>query len=187
MPHLHLSLQAGDDLILKRMKRRHSHADAVVFCERVRQLRPDIVFGADIIAGFPTETDAMFGRSLELVEACGITHLHVFPFSPRPGTPAAQMPAVPPAVVQDRAKRLRVAGQAALQAHLGGQVGRTLDILAERNNIGRTPDFTPVRLPEGTPPGTFMTVVATGHDRTHLTIADTALVAAPATGYPALA
>ena len=92
MPHLHLSLQAGDDLILKRMKRRHSRADAIAFCDQVRRLRPDVVFGADIIAGFPTETEAMFARSLDLVDECGLTQLHVFPFSPRPGTPAARMP-----------------------------------------------------------------------------------------------
>src|ERR1700726_1077811 len=114
MPHLHLSLQAGDDLILKRMKRRHSRADAVAFCQRVRRLRPDVAFGADLIAGFPTESEAMFARSLDLVDDCGLAHLHVFPFSPRPGTPAARMPQVAPAVVKERARRLRGKGAAAL-------------------------------------------------------------------------
>ena len=111
MPHLHLSLQAGDDLILKRMKRRHSRADAIAFCQQVRRLRPDIVFGADIIAGFPTETEEMFARSLDLVDECGLTHLHVFPFSPRPGTPAARMPQVAREVVKERARRLRPEGR----------------------------------------------------------------------------
>ena len=114
MPHLHLSLQAGDDLILKRMKRRHLRADAIAFCDQVRRLRPDVVFGADIIAGFPTETEAMFARSLDLVDECGLTHLHVFPFSPRPGTPAARMPQVAREVVKERARRLREKGEAAL-------------------------------------------------------------------------
>ena len=123
MPHLHLSLQAGDDLILKRMKRRHTRADAIAFCEQVRRLRPDVVFGADIIAGFPTESEAMFARSLDLVDECGLTHLHVFPFSARPGTPAARMPQVDRAVVKERARRLRDKGEAALRAHLAAQVG----------------------------------------------------------------
>ena len=114
MPHLHLSLQAGDDMILKRMKRRHLRADAIAFCEQVRRLRPDVVFGADIIAGFPTETEAMFARSLDIVDECGLTHLHVFPFSPRPGTPAARMPQVAREIVKERAKRLRAKGEAAL-------------------------------------------------------------------------
>ena len=118
MPHLHLSLQAGDDLILKRMKRRHSRADAIAFCEQVRRLRPDVVFGGDIIAGFPTETEDMFARSLDLVDECGLTHLHVFPFSPRPGTPAARMPQVAGEVIKERAARLREKGEAALARHL---------------------------------------------------------------------
>src|SRR5438445_1779894 len=125
MPHLHLSLQAGDDLILKRMKRRHSRADAMAFCEAVRRLRPDVVFGADIIAGFPTETEDMFARSLALVDECGLTHLHVFPFSPRPGTPAMRMPQVEREVIKDRARRLREKGEAALRPHLAAQVGRS--------------------------------------------------------------
>src|SRR5690606_34826634 len=118
MPHLHLSLQAGDDLILKRMKRRHLRDDAIRFCEEARRLRPEIVFGADIIAGFPTETEAMFRRSLDLVEECGLTWLHVFPFSPRPGTPAARMPQVPGREVRERAARLRAAGEERVGRHL---------------------------------------------------------------------
>ena len=131
MPHLHLSLQAGDDLILKRMKRRHLRADAIKFCADVRRLRPDVVFGADIIAGFPTETEEMFTRSLDLVEECGLTFLHVFPFSPRPGTPAARMPQVAHEVVKDRARRLREHGNAVLRRHLDGEVGRRRRVLTE--------------------------------------------------------
>ena len=118
MPHLHLSLQSGDDMILKRMKRRHLRDDSIRFCEDVKKLRPDMVFGADIIAGFPTETEEMFENSLEIVEECGLTHLHVFPFSPREGTPAARMPQVRREVVKQRAARLRAAGAAAYQRHL---------------------------------------------------------------------
>ncbi len=121
MPHLHLSLQAGDDMILKRMKRRHSRADAIRFCEQVRRLRPDVAFGADIIAGFPTESEEMFSRSLDLVDECGLAHLHVFPFSPRSGTPAARMPPVPRAVVKERAGRLRARGELAYRAHLASE------------------------------------------------------------------
>ena len=123
MPHLHLSLQAGDDMILKRMKRRHSRADAIAFCNQVRRLRPDIVFGGDIIAGFPTETEDMFARSLDLVDECGLTQLHVFPFSPRPGTPAARMPQVAGDAIKDRARRLREKGEQALRRHLDDEIG----------------------------------------------------------------
>jgi threonylcarbamoyladenosine tRNA methylthiotransferase MtaB len=168
MPHLHLSLQSGDDLILKRMKRRHSRADAIRFCDTVRKLRPDIVLAADIIAGFPTETEAAFGNSLALVGDCGLSSLHVFPFSPRPGTPAARMPQVPREVIRDRAARLREAGAAALQAHLAHQVGRRLEVLSERGGIGRTQAFTPVRLSEPTPPGLLFDVAIAGHDGTAL-------------------
>jgi threonylcarbamoyladenosine tRNA methylthiotransferase MtaB len=164
MPHLHLSLQAGDDLTLKRMKRRHSRADAIRFCDEARRRRPEIVFGADLIAGFPTESEAMFENSLRLVEDCGLTHLHVFPYSARPGTPAARMPPVPPQAIRERAQRLREAGQRRLAAHLARQVGRRLTVLTERGGIGRAADFTPVRLPAETPPGEFMDVVAEGHD-----------------------
>jgi threonylcarbamoyladenosine tRNA methylthiotransferase MtaB len=151
-PHLHLSLQAGDDLILKRMKRRHSRAQAIEFCETVRRLRPDAAFGADLIAGFPTETEEMFDNSLRLVDDCGLTFLHVFPFSPRPDTPAARMPQVARDVVKDRAQRLRAAGQRALDRFLGGQLGRTVDALMENENVGRTPQFAELRLTRSAAP-----------------------------------
>ena len=146
MPHLHLSMQAGDDLILKRMKRRHLRDDAIRFCERVRTLRPDIVFGADLIAGFPTETDAMFENTLDLVEACGLTYLHVFPFSPRKGTPAARMPQVDRRVVKERAARLREKGESAHARYLDRLEGARIEILMEREDIGRTPQFAEVRV-----------------------------------------
>jgi threonylcarbamoyladenosine tRNA methylthiotransferase MtaB len=146
MPHLHLSLQSGDDMILKRMKRRHSRADAVRFCERTRRLRPDMVFGADLIAGFPTETEAMFRGSLSLVDECGLTYLHVFPFSPRPGTPAARMPRVSGPETRARAASLRERGERALGAYLQAEVGRDVEILMERDGIGRTPGFAEVAL-----------------------------------------
>ncbi len=168
MPHLHLSLQAGDDLILKRMKRRHSRADAVAFCETARRLRPDVVFGADIIAGFPTEDETMFARSLALVEDCGLTHLHVFPFSPRPGTPAARMPQVDRAIIKERAARLREVGEAALRRHLETQVGRRLRVLAESREIGRSEQFTAVRLTQAAATGTILEVPIAGHDGRHL-------------------
>ena len=183
MPHLHLSLQAGDDLILKRMKRRHLRADAIAFCAQARRLRPDIVFGADIIAGFPTETEDMFARSVDLVGECGLTHLHVFPFSPRPGTPAARMPPVDSPTIRDRAARLRDTGSAALTRHLAAQIGKTVEILAENNGVGRARDFTPARLPANIPAGTLFAATVTGHSGTHLDLAP--LVAAPASGYRA--
>jgi threonylcarbamoyladenosine tRNA methylthiotransferase MtaB len=164
MPHLHLSLQAGDDLILKRMKRRHSRGDAIAFCEQVRRLRPDMVFGADIIAGFPTETEEMFARSLDLVDACGLTQLHVFPFSPRPGTPAARMPQHDRAVIKERAQRLREKGEAALRAHLEAQIGSHRLVLTERGGIGRTEQFTAVRLASAMAPGTFVDLTMAGHN-----------------------
>jgi threonylcarbamoyladenosine tRNA methylthiotransferase MtaB len=164
MPHLHLSLQHGDDLILKRMKRRHSRADAIAFCERVRRLRPDMVFGADIIAGFPTETEAMFARSLDLVDACGLTHVHVFPFSPRPGTPAARMPQVAHEAIKDRARRLRGKGEAALRRHLDGEIGARRRVLTEAGGLARTPQFTPVRLGTPAAPGTILDVSIASHD-----------------------
>jgi threonylcarbamoyladenosine tRNA methylthiotransferase MtaB len=164
MPHLHLSLQHGDDLILKRMKRRHARADAIAFCDQVRRLRPDVVFGGDIIAGFPTETEAMFERSLDLVDECGLTHLHVFPFSARPGTPAARMPQVAGEVVKDRARRLRQHGAAALSRHLQAEVGSTRRVLTERGGIGRTPQFTAVRLNAPVQPGVMMDVDIAAHD-----------------------
>jgi threonylcarbamoyladenosine tRNA methylthiotransferase MtaB len=164
MPHLHLSLQAGDDLVLKRMKRRHLSADAVAFCDQVRRLRPDVVFGGDIIAGFPTETEAMFSRSLDLVDKCGLTHLHVFPFSPRPGTPAARMPQVRREIVKDRARRLRDKGAAALRAHLDAQVGARHRVLTESRELGRTEHFTQVRLAAPIEPGVIVDLAMSGHD-----------------------
>lgn len=164
MPHLHLSLQHGDDLILKRMKRRHSRTEAIAFCDQVRRLRPDVVFGGDIIAGFPTETEGMFERSIDLVDACGLTHLHVFPFSARPGTPAARMPQVAGDVVKDRARRLRQHGAQALTRHLQSEVGSTRRVLTERGGIGRTEQFTAVRLNASVEPGVMLDVGIAAHD-----------------------
>jgi len=146
MPHLHLSMQAGDDMTLKRMKRRHSRRDAVTFCERARALRPDIVFGADLIAGFPTETDEMFENSLQIVDECGLTYLHVFPFSPRQGTPAARMPQVRGTVIKKRAAALRAKGEAVLASYLSQQQGRVVDVLIESDGKGRTPQFAEVEM-----------------------------------------
>ncbi len=164
MPHLHLSLQAGDDLVLKRMKRRHLRADAIAFCAEVRRLRPDVVFGGDIIAGFPTETEEMFARSLDLIDECELTHLHVFPFSPRPGTPAARMPQVPRAVAKARAARLRQKGDAALRGHLDGEIGKRRQVLVESANAGRTEQFTSVRLAQPAEPGAILDFTISGHD-----------------------
>jgi threonylcarbamoyladenosine tRNA methylthiotransferase MtaB len=168
MPHLHLSLQSGDDLILKRMKRRHLRADAIAFCNAVRRLRPDTVFGADLIAGFPTETETMFGRSLDLVEECGLTHLHVFPFSPRPSTPAARMPQLDHAVVKERARRLRERGALALVRHLDAEVGATRRVLTESREIGRTEQFTKVLLGAPREPGRVFELKINAHDGRHL-------------------
>lgn len=172
MPHLHLSLQAGDDLILKRMKRRHLRDDAIRFCDKVRGLRPDIVFGADIIAGFPTETEAMFARSLDIVDECGLTHLHVFPFSPRQGTPAARMPQVAREVVKERARRLRRKGEGALRRHLDGEIGARRNVLAETERMGRTEGFTPVRFEASAQPGALRASVIVGHDGHELLACD---------------
>lgn len=169
MPHLHLSLQHGDDLILKRMKRRHLRDDAIAFCEEARRLRPDIVFGADIIAGFPTETEAAFGNSLKLVAECGLTWLHVFPYSPRPGTPAARMPQVAGAAIKDRAARLRVVGAAAVAAHLATQQGKTHRILMENPRMGRTEQFTEVDFSTDQPEGAIITALIIGHAGDRLT------------------
>lgn len=163
MPHLHLSLQSGDDLILKRMKRRHSRADAIRFCERLRALRPNIVFGADLIAGFPTEEEAHFENTLALAADCGLTHIHVFPFSARPGTPAAKMPPVAGEIIKARAKRLREAGEAALCRHLNAQTGKLLRVLIERGGAGRTEDFTRVKMP-GAAPSQMVSVFIEGND-----------------------
>jgi threonylcarbamoyladenosine tRNA methylthiotransferase MtaB len=168
MPHLHLSLQAGDDLILKRMKRRHLRADAVAFCEQMRRLRPDVVFGGDLIAGFPTESEDMFSRSLALVDECGLTHLHVFPFSPRPGTPAARMPQLPREIVKERARRLRRKGEAALRRHLDAEVGRTRRVLVESPTLGRTEHYTRIALAAAPAPGAIVDLVVAGHDGSRL-------------------
>lgn len=163
MPHLHLSLQAGDDMILKRMKRRHLRDDSIRFCETVRELRPDIVFGADIIAGFPTETEEMFQNSLKIIEDCGLTHLHVFPYSAREGTPAARMPQLRRDVIKERAARLRAAGDAAYTKHLDKQKGTVQKILIEREGIGRTEGFTLATIDNGAA-GTIAERVIIGHD-----------------------
>lgn len=168
MPHFHLSLQSGDDLILKRMKRRHSRADAIAFCRAVRRVRPDAVFGADLIAGFPTETEAMFDNSLALVEEAGITYLHVFPFSARPGTPAARMPHLDAGLVRERAARLRAAGAARLERFLQSEVGRRRPVLVETARQGRTPHYAPVALLSAAPPGTVVDVDVTGLASGHL-------------------
>ena len=162
MPHLHLSLQSGDDMILKRMTRRHLRDDAIRFCEEARRLRPDMVFGADIIAGFPTETDAMFDQSLKLVEDCGLTFLHVFPFSPRKGTPAARMPQVKGPEIKARAARLRAAGDVALAHHLAAQVGAAHRILLESPRMGRTEQFTEVEFTADQPEGQIISAIIRG-------------------------
>ena len=164
MPHLHLSLQHGDDLILKRMKRRHLRDDAIAFCQEARRLRPDMTFGADIIAGFPTETEAQFENSLRLVTDCDLTWLHVFPYSPRPGTPAARMPQVNGRAIKDRAARLRAAGAAQVDRHLAAQVGQTHDILMEGPTLGRTRQFAEVTFDAPHAAGQMLTARIAGHD-----------------------
>jgi threonylcarbamoyladenosine tRNA methylthiotransferase MtaB len=164
MPHLHLSLQAGDDLILKRMKRRHLRADAIAFCQQVRRLRPDVVFGGDIIAGFPTETETMFKRSIDLIDECGLVHLHVFPFSPRPGTPAARMPQIRREIVKERARRLRAKGETAFARHLDGEVGARRRVLMESLDCGRTEHYLSVRLPAPVEPGLILDLTVIDHD-----------------------
>ncbi len=168
MPHFHLSLQAGDDMILKRMKRRHSRADALAFCAAVRRVRPDAVFGADLIAGFPTETEEMFANTLSLVGEVGLTYLHVFPFSPRPGTPAARMPQVEGSLVRERARRLRAEGEAQLSRFLKGEVGRRREVLVETGDLGRTPHYAAVRLAAPAETGRIVDVEITGADTTRL-------------------
>jgi len=169
MPHLHLSLQSGDDMILKRMKRRHARADAVRFCAEVRRLRPDAVFGADLIAGFPTETEEMFINSLRLVDDCGLTYLHAFPYSRRAGTPADRMPQVTSPAIKERAARLREKGRAALAAYLDAQVGRETELLMERRGLGRTPGFAEVETDGGAAEsGEFVHVRVTGSNGSRL-------------------
>jgi len=162
MPHLHLSLQHGDDMILKRMKRRHLRDDAIAFCQEARKLRPDMTFGADIIAGFPTETDAMFANSLALVEECDLTWLHVFPYSPRPGTPAAKMPPVNGKLIKQRAAALRAAGAAQVNRHLNAQAGKTHHILMENARMGRTEQFTEVLFATDQPESQIVQAQITG-------------------------
>ena len=169
MPHLHLSLQHGDDMILKRMKRRHLRDDAIRFAQEARALRPDMTFGADIIAGFPTETEAMFENSMKLVEECDLTWLHVFPYSARPGTPAARMPAVNGAAIKTRAARLRAAGERQVQRHLEAQVGRTHDVLMENPHMGRTAQFTEVSFAASQVEGEIVRTEITGTSGTQLT------------------
>ncbi|MEM8702367.1 MAG: tRNA (N(6)-L-threonylcarbamoyladenosine(37)-C(2))-methylthiotransferase MtaB [Pseudomonadota bacterium] len=167
MPHFHLSLQAGDDLILKRMKRRHLRADTIRFCENVRRMRPDVVFGADIIAGFPTETEDMFQNSLRIVDECGLTHLHVFPFSPRPGTPAARMPQLDRGIVKERGARLRAKGEDVLSRHLASEIGKMRPVLIEKEGLGRTEQFTQVELAGGQA-GDIVETRIIGHTGRHL-------------------
>jgi threonylcarbamoyladenosine tRNA methylthiotransferase MtaB len=169
MPHLHLSLQSGDDMILKRMKRRHARKDAIAFCAEVRRLRPDIAFGADIIAGFPTETEEMFARSLDLVDECGLTFLHVFPYSLRPGTPAARMPQVAAGAIRERASRLRAAGEAALQRRLMSEIGAMREVLIESDRLGRTEHYLPVAI-AGETPGAVRRLAIAGHDGARLSV-----------------
>ena len=169
MPHLHLSLQHGDDLILKRMKRRHLRDDAIRFAQEARRLRPDMTFGADIIAGFPTETEAHFANALKLVEECDLTWLHVFPYSPRPGTPAARMPQVNGTTIKDRAARLRAAGAAQVKAHLRAQIGRTHQVLMESPTMGRTAQFTEVAFAQPQAEGQIVAARILSHTVSQLT------------------
>jgi len=163
MPSLHLSLQSGSDLILKRMRRRHGRKEAIAFCAELRRLRPDIVFGADLIAGFPTETEEDFHETRALIEECGLTYLHIFPFSARPGTPAARMPPLAPAIIKERARLLREEGAARLAHHLAGRIGQRLRLLTERGGFARAEDFSLMRLPD-VPPGLFVEAMVEGSD-----------------------
>ncbi|EJF91605.1 tRNA (N(6)-L-threonylcarbamoyladenosine(37)-C(2))-methylthiotransferase MtaB [Bartonella tamiae] len=167
MPHLHLSLQSGDNMILKRMKRRHLRDQSIAFCTQLRAKRPEIVFGADLIAGFPTETDTMFENSLKLIDECGLTHLHVFPFSPREGTPAARMPMIDGKIIKKRAEILRQKGEKAYQNHLQHLQMSEQMILIERDGIGRTEDYTLTKI-EGSLAGTLAKARITGNDGTKL-------------------
>jgi threonylcarbamoyladenosine tRNA methylthiotransferase MtaB len=168
MPYFHLSVQHGDDMILKRMKRRHTSADTIAFCDTVRRYRPDAAFGADLIAGFPTETEEMFESSVRLIGDAGLSFLHVFPFSPREGTPAARMPQLPRALIKDRAARLRAVGAAALGRHLDALVGTVQPVLVERGLMGHTPCFTFVAVPGDVAPGTILPLTITGRTDQHL-------------------
>ena len=161
MPHVHLSLQSGHDMILKRMKRRHARAQAIALVERLRAVRPQIAIGADLIAGFPTEDAAMHAGNLSIVRACGIVHGHVFPYSPRPGTPAARMPQVPPPLVRERAAEVRAAVAETRAIWLQGLIGCPREVLAERDGTGHSPEFAAYRLPQGTAPGQLVTLTPT--------------------------
>jgi threonylcarbamoyladenosine tRNA methylthiotransferase MtaB len=174
MPHVHLSLQAADDTVLKRMKRRHSRAQAMAVVERFRQARSDVVFGADLIAGFPTETDAMFANTLSAVDDMDLTYLHVFPFSARPETPAARMPQVPGPLRRERAARLRHAGERARRRFFEARVGTTAEVLVEEGRNGRCPHYAPVRLDFAAPPGSLVPIRFTGAAADHLRGARTA-------------
>jgi threonylcarbamoyladenosine tRNA methylthiotransferase MtaB len=168
MPHIHLSLQSGDNMILKRMKRRHAREDSIAFCSELRARRPGIVFGADIIAGFPTETDEMFANSMKIVDDCGLTYLHVFPFSPRPGTPAERMPQLEKAIVKERAALLRAKGQARLDSFLAAEVGAMRQVLIETEAMGRTEHFAQVKFKSRMSPGAIVRAQVTGHGASHL-------------------
>jgi threonylcarbamoyladenosine tRNA methylthiotransferase MtaB len=168
MPHIHLSLQSGDNMILKRMKRRHAREDSIAFCAELRDRRPGIVFGADIIAGFPTETDEMFSNSLALVDDCGLTYLHVFPFSPRPGTPAERMPQLEKSLIKERAAELRRKGEARLDQFLASEIGATRQVLIETEAMGRTEHFAQVKFESRMAPGAIVTAQVTGRGASHL-------------------
>ena len=168
MPHIHLSLQSGDNMILKRMKRRHAREDSIAFCDELRTRRPGIVFGADIIAGFPTETGEMFGNSLAIIDDCGLTYLHVFPFSPRPGTPAARMPQLEKSIIKTRAAELRAKGQQRLEQFLAAEVGTTRQVLVETEAMGRTEHFAQVKFASRLAPGAIVRMQVTGHGASHL-------------------
>ena len=161
MPHVHLSLQSGSDMILKRMKRRHSRAQAIALAERLRSARPEIAIGADLIAGFPTEDAAMHAENVSIVRECAVVHGHVFPYSPRPGTPAARMPQVPPPLVRERAAEVRATVAQTRAAWLQGLIGVRREVLAERDGTGHSPEFAAYRLPEGTLPGQLATITPT--------------------------
>jgi threonylcarbamoyladenosine tRNA methylthiotransferase MtaB len=170
MPHLHLSLQSGDNMILKRMKRRHSREDSIAFCAALRARRPDMVFGADLIAGFPTETEAMFDHSLQVIDDCGLTFLHVFPYSARPGTPAARMPGLEQSVIKRRAALLRQRGQSRMQAFLKEQVGRQRDVLVETPTRGRTEHFAMVQFSQNMTPGAIVSTHVVAANSDHLQV-----------------
>jgi threonylcarbamoyladenosine tRNA methylthiotransferase MtaB len=178
MPHFHLSAQSGDDLILKRMKRRHSRADTITFCQTVRRLRPEAAFGADLITGFPTESEAMFLNSLRLVDDAGLTQLHVFPFSARAGTPAARMPQLGARVARERGARLRAKGDAAREARFHAMIGGTHCVLVEKPGFGHSACFAPVLFEGAAIPGSIVSVLITGVDANRLTARQTGQAAA---------